>query len=166
MYVATPYENPDPALHVANLSARDGRVTVNTHERHGLQDGDCVGKPVPSKCTDKLASTFAADGMALVLSLWKDNATKLGIADKIRTSADASNAVVRDIGRVSGSCTTELDGVSVSGRCVLADEMVEGAGVCGVLYPVPFWGDQPRRAAIDQARAFAHARRFPLRARG
>ena len=36
-------EEAQGPLHVANLSAGpDGRVTVNTHERHGLQDGECV----------------------------------------------------------------------------------------------------------------------------
>ena len=32
---------------------------------------------MPEACTQKLASTFDADGLALVVSLWKDNATKM-----------------------------------------------------------------------------------------
>ena len=53
-----------------------------------------------------------------------DNETKALVEDKIRTSNDAANHVVRDIAKVTGSCTTELDGVSVIGSKVEVD------GVC------------------------------------
>ena len=60
------------------------------------KDGDCTGKPVPDTCTQKLASTFASDGLALVASLWKDNATKMswlnGACDAAYPECDLSTA--------------------------------------------------------------------------
>ena len=42
-------------------------------------------------------------------------------ASAVSTSNDAANPVVRDIAKVTGSCTTELDGVSVIGAKVVVD---------------------------------------------
>ena len=53
-----------------------------------------------------------------------DDTTKLLVAEKIRSSSDAANPWVRDIDKVTGDCTTELNGVSVIGSKVEVD------GVC------------------------------------
>jgi hypothetical protein len=53
-----------------------------------------------------------------------DDETKALIADKIRSSGDATNHLVRNIDKVTGDCTTELDGVSAIGSKVEVD------GVC------------------------------------
>ena len=135
-------------------------------------------------CVGDAAAASGADRLTELLAAEKEHAGRATPDGPLssrggRSRRPALSTVLTTMGATlsgpAGSCVArasplaaplELDGVSVSGRCVLADEMVEGEGVCGVLYPVPFWGDQPRIAAIDQARAFAHTRRFPLRARG
>jgi hypothetical protein len=42
-----------------------------------VQTADCKGKAVPPQCYDKLRDTFGSDGMAMVLSLWKDFSTNM-----------------------------------------------------------------------------------------
>ena len=53
-----------------------------------------------------------------------DAQTKALIAEKIRSSSDAANPVVREIAKVTGDCTTVLDGVSVISAKVEVD------GIC------------------------------------
>ena len=80
----------------AQGSAQGGARSLGVWNASWLKDGDCTGKPVPDRCTKALASTFASDGLALVVSLWKDNATKMswlnGACDAAYPECDLSAA--------------------------------------------------------------------------
>jgi len=60
------------------------------------KDGDCAGSHVPEKCYQTLSETLETDGLAMVLSLWKDNATKMswlnGECDATYPECDLSSA--------------------------------------------------------------------------
>lgn len=83
-----------------------------------LKDGDCTGRPVPGKCSQALGHTLTADGMAMVLSLWKDETTKMawlnGPCDASYPECDLASArfeVVRveiDVGGAATFPTTDF----------------------------------------------------------
>jgi len=59
------------------VGLRQGDTSLGVWNATFTKDGDCAGDAVPRACYKTLANTFEVDGLAMVISLWKDEATKM-----------------------------------------------------------------------------------------
>lgn len=54
------------------IALKQGGRSLGVWNHSFVKDGDCTGTAVPGTCSNVLGKTFDDDGMAIVLSLWKD----------------------------------------------------------------------------------------------